>query len=295
MSEAVARFSLGCNCALAALKTAAGLAGGSFALVADGVESFADAVASLVIWNGVRVGARAPDADHPYGHGKAEALAALFAGAFLVLTGLAIAVQATRELHSPSQVSDVWVVPVLAAVIAIKELLHWHITRAARAADSPALRAEAAHHRADSLTSIGVFLGLIITAIGGPAWAAAEDLAALAVSGLIVWNGTRICRPAVDELLDRRIAGERWELVERAAAAVPGVLAVETLILRRSGNRVLVDIHLEVDPILSVAAGHRIAHAVKDALLADPALRIGAVQTHVEPHRETQPTGRREG
>lgn len=273
------------NISLAAVKILVGSVGSSYALIADGIESLADCVSSLIVWNGLRVSSRKPDHEHPYGHGKAEAVAALLAGVGLVISAIIIAWQAIRELLTPHLTPALFTVPALIGIILVKELLHRMTAKGAASHGSGALQAEAWHHRVDSLTSLGVLAGILVAVIAGPAYAYFDDLAACLVTGLILFNAIRIIRPALDELMDRRIEGDKHRLILACIDKVEGVEAVETLIVRRSGQSFLVDIHLEVDPRIPVEAGHAIAHAVKDQLLSMEEPRIEHVTTHVEPHQ----------
>ena len=282
--ESIGAFSLVANISLAAVKIVVGMAGSSYALIADGIESIADCVSSLIVWNGLRVANRAADEDHPYGHGKAEAVAALLAGIGLVVSAGIIAWHAVREMFSPHLTPALFTIPALILIIAAKEALYRFTSRGASHHDSGALRAEAWHHRSDSLTSLGVLLGIIIAVVAGPDYAYFDDLAACLVTGLILYNAFRIMRPALDELMDRKIEDEQATSLFKAISSVPGVMDVETLIVRRSGRGFIVDVHLEVNPAISVREGHAIAHAVKDQLLDLDQPTVLHVTTHVEPH-----------
>jgi cation diffusion facilitator family transporter len=282
--ESIGAVSFIANISLAGVKILVGVAGSSYALIADGIESLADCVSSLIVWNGLRVASREPDHDHPYGHGKAEAVAAMLAGIGLVVSAIIIAYHAIREMFSPHLTPALFTVPALIAIILVKEALFRFTSRGASAHDSGALRAEAWHHRSDSLTSLGVLAGILIAVIAGPEYAFFDDLAACLVTGLILYNAGRIIRPALDELMDRRIEDEEAKAILSAIRNIAGVLEVETLIVRRSGRGYLVDVHIEVDPTITVDAGHQIAHAVKDHLLQLPSPSVLHVTTHVEPH-----------
>ena len=281
--ESIGALSFISNVSLAGVKGCVGLVGNSYALIADGIESLADCVSSLIVWNGLRVAGRDPDHEHPYGHGKAEAVAALLAGTGLVVSAIIIAFNAVQELLTPHKTPALFTVPALIAIILVKELLYRFTSRGALAHDSGALQAEAWHHRSDSLTSIGVLTGILIAVLAGPRYAFFDDLAALAVTLLILFNAFKIMRPALDELMDRRIEDDNAEQILDLIRAVEGVIDVETLIVRRSGRDYLVDVHLEVDPLITVERGHAIAHAVKDHLLSAESPRIRHVTTHVEP------------
>lgn len=277
-------LSLVANMALAGVKLLVGFLGSSYALIADGIESLADCISSVIVWRGLRVGSRGPDDEHPYGHGKAEAIAAFVAGLSLLVSGGLIASQAIHEILTVHQPPALFTVPALVAIIAAKEGLYQFLRQQAERHDSGALRAEAWHHRSDSLTSLGVLVGICVAVFAGPGFAPADDVAALLVTALIFRNGWMIMRPAMDELMDRRIVGERDRRIRTIVEGTVGVEAVETLWIRRSGRRFHVDVHLEVEPAISVRAGHEIAHRVKDRLLAEADLQIEHVGTHVEPH-----------
>lgn len=282
-SERLALTSMLVNLGLALLKIGSGTVGGSFALVADGIESMADIFSSLVVWRGLQVGNKAPDEDHPYGHGKAEALAG-FVGAFVLLCSAGvIAWNACREILQPHTTPAAFTFPILIGIIAVKEGLFRWLRKAAKERHSQALVVEAWHHRSDALTSLGVLVGVGAAIFGGPRFAIADDVAAFLLSGLIAWNGIRLMRPTIDELMDRQVGGDRLARIHAHAAAVEGITRLETVHLRRSGRHYLADIHLEVAGDLSVRDGHALAHALRDQLEADPTLRIIRVSTHVEP------------
>jgi cation diffusion facilitator family transporter len=283
--ESIGAVSFVANISLAAVKVIVGLVGSSYALIADGIESLADCVSSLIVWKGLSVARLKPDHEHPYGHGKAEAVAALLAGIGLLVSALIIAYNALNEILSSHTVPAAFTVPALIGIILIKEALYRYTLCNAREHDSHALQAEAWHHRSDSLTSLGVLAGILVAVLTGPAYAWADDVAACLVTLLIIYNAARIIRPAVDELMDRRIEDENHRTILSLIRGVLGVIEVETLIVRRSGRHYLVDTHIEVDPLIPVEEGHRIAHRVKDQLLASRTPKIAHVTTHVEPHQ----------
>lgn len=282
--ESIGALSLLSNISLAGVKIVTGIAGSSYALIADGIESLADCVSSLIVWNGLRVASREADHEHPYGHGKAEAVAALFAGLGLLVSAGIISWHAIREMFRPHSTPELFTIPALIGIILVKEMLFRFTARGATDHGSGALKAESWHHRSDSLTSLGVLAGILIAVLAGPRYAYFDDLAACLVTLLIVYNAIRIIRPSLDELMDRRIEDENHAAILREIKAVAGVLEVETLIVRRAGREYLVDVHLEVNPLITVEAGHRIAHSVKDRLIHLDRPTITHVTTHVEPH-----------
>lgn len=277
------------NILLAAIKLVTGIVGHSHALVADAVESFADVCSSLVVWRGLVVAAAPADEDHPYGHGKAESISAMMVAGMLVVAALWIAVKAIIEIASPQQSPEPYTLLVLVLVVVVKEVLFriaWH---EGNAVDSPAVKSDAWHHRSDALTSVAAGLGITVSVLAGPGYAWADDVAALFASGIILWNGLRLLRPAMDDLMDATpdpaIVEELGQIAERVAG--PG--SVEKCLVRRSGGQLLVDMHLEVDPDMPVVKAHRIAHDVKDAVRNErPA--VLDVLVHLEPRRTSPQT-----
>lgn len=272
--------------ALAIGKLAAGLAGNSSALVADAVESIADSVGSLVVWWGVAVGERSPDAAHPYGYGRAETVAAMTVGGLLVVAAVLIVVRAFHEIVTPHAPPAAWTLGVLAVVVIVKEGLFRLVLRGAEASASDAARADAWHHRSDAITSAAAFVGITVAVWGtnlfdAPALVLADEVAALLASGIILLTATRLIGPALRELLDAD-APLLAASVRDAAGRVEGVRLVEKVYARKSGRGYLVDMHLHVPPELSVREGHALAGRVKAAILRDlPAVRH--VLIHVEP------------
>lgn len=270
------------NLVLAAVKFTGGILGNTYALVADGVESVADVFSSLMVWAGFRWAAAPPDENHPYGHGKAESLAALTVALFLFAATGWIAVHAVREIVTPHRVPAPWTLAVLAGVVLAKTVFARRLESLGRATGSTALGAEAWHHGADAITSAAAFVGITIAVVGGDRFAAADDWAALIACGVIGANGVRVLRQAIGDIMDLAAPDETSAKVQAVAAAVPGVEAMEKVRIRRAGLSYLVDLHVKVAPTLSVRAGHDIAGAVKHALLRSP-LQITDVLVHIEP------------
>jgi len=292
----VSAGALALNVVLGAAKIAAGVFGRSTALVADGIESTVDVVSSLIVWGGLRFSARPPDEDHPYGHGKAESVAGVVVAGLLLVAAALVAVQSVREIRAPSGAPAPYTLAVLVGVILLKEGMYRWVARTGDSLASSSLRADAWHHRSDAITSAAAFLGISATLAGGPGWEAAEDWAALAACLVIVWNGLRLLRPAVAEVMDEAAPRELERAIRGVAERVAGVVGIEKCRVRKSGTGFLTDIHVEVDGGIPVREGHRIAHDVADALKGAP-LRIVDVVVHVEPapERDGPPTSERGG
>jgi cation diffusion facilitator family transporter len=273
---------MGLNALLAAVKVLAGIFGHSYALVADAVESFVDIGVSLLVWGGFQWAAQPPDRDHPYGHGKAEAVAGMLTALVVLGTGAGIGWHAVGEIRHPEFLPRGWTLLVLGTVVALKIGYSRRLQAVGRATASTALGAEALHHLSDALTSGAAFVGISIAVIGGPKYAAADGWAALVASAAILFNGGAIFRRALNEVMDIAVPADLDNDVRALALSVHGVASLDKSRVRKSGLSYLVDIQIRVDGALTVREGHDIAHAVKDALL-DSALQVSDVSVHVEP------------
>jgi cation diffusion facilitator family transporter len=273
------------NILLAGVKISAGALGRSYALVADGIESCADLFSTLLVWSGLKVAGRPPDRNHPFGHGKAESLAGLVAGLLLFVAAAFIAFNSLQEILHPHAGPAPWTLWVLVLVIAAKEGLYRGVLNTARRIHSTSLESDAVHHRSDAITSLATFVGISVALIGGEGWEAADDWAALLACILIVRNGMGIVRRALAEVMDESVPDELVEEVRQIAAAQGAVLAVEKCRVRKSGLGLWMDIHVWVDGNMSVREGHRISHAVSDAL-RESRLPIDDVVVHIEPAAE---------
>ncbi len=276
-------ISLALNIALGVVKLVCGMVGHSYALVADAVESLGDVVSGVIVRAGLVIAARPADSNHPYGHGKAEPLAALTVSIMLLAAATTIAVHAVDEIRMPHRGPAPYTLVVLIVVVFIKESMYRYEARVSRAARSTAVLCDAWHHRSDAITSAAAALGILIALVGGPGYETADDWAALLACCIIMANGLLLARASVHELMDTAPAESLLEVVAEAALAVEGALAVEKVLIRKAGPHYLVDMHLEVDPLLPVRDGHAIAHKVKDAIISRQ-LGVTDVLIHVEPH-----------
>ena len=278
------------NTLLATAKLVAGIAGHSNALVADAVESLADLFSSVIVWRGLVVAAEPADADHPYGHGKAEPIAAAVVSTMLLLAAASITIQAAREILQPHHVPSAYTLLVLLVVVAIKEWLFRFVMREGVSVESSVVRTDAWHHRTDAITSLAAGLGIGISLIGGERYAVADDAAAVVAAGIIAWNGWRMLRPAMNELMDASPDPTVANRISSIAAATPGVIRVEKCLVRKMGYLFFVDMHVEVDPEMTVQRGHEIAHNVKDMVRRElPA--VHDVLVHIEPAGQKQEGG----
>jgi len=272
------------NALLAAVKMVTGVVGHSHALVADGVESLADIFSSIIVWRGLVVAETPADDDHPYGHGKAEPMAAATVSVMLLLAAAWIAFNALHDINEPRVAPSPFTLLILIGVIVVKETLFRFVLHESETVESSAVQTDAWHHRSDAITSAAAFLGISISLIGGKGYEAADNWAAVAAAAVIAWNGWRLLLPAANELMDRSPDRELIEQIRAVAGTIPGVDGVEKCVVRKVGHRYFVDMHVEVDPQMTVRRAHDIAHDVKDKVRTQlPSVQD--VLVHIEPAR----------
>lgn len=283
----LAQLGLVANALLTVVKLVAGLVGNAYALVADAIESATDMIGSLVVWGGLRIASRDPDERYPFGYGRAEPIAAAAVAALLLGAAAAISIEAIREIRTPHSVPAPWTLGVLAVVILVKELLYRRTHRASQSTGSIVMFADAWHHRADAFTSLAAFVGILVAVVKGPAWAPADDWAALVAAAVIAFNGGMMLRSAVRDLMDRAPSAQLLDRVGEAALATEGVRAIEKLKVRKSGAGHYVDIHVQADPELSLHDAHILSGRVKGAIRrAVPSAR--GVLIHMEPYEPVE-------
>jgi cation diffusion facilitator family transporter len=279
-----ALFGLIVNLFLAATKLVGGIVGHSFALVSDAINSLGDMFASAAVLLGLWVARKPADAEHPYGHTRAEAIAASNVALLMILSALLVGWHALRHVMQPHPLPPGWTLWIAGANVVIKEGLYQYNVRVGRRVGSRAVIASAWDHRSDALCSLAVLIGLSVVRWGGPQLGWMDEAAALVVVVIIVCSGVSLFLTSGSELMDVQADDQLVAQIRGTARAVPGVKEIETLWVRKSGLEYFADIHIEVDAQLTVAEGHRIGHEVKDALAEQfPMLRDALV--HLEPHQ----------
>lgn len=269
-------------------KSAAGFLGHSNVLMADGIDSIIDVFTSLMTWGALKYASKPPDQDHPYGHGKAESLAAVAGALILLGTGVTIAIFSINNIvnighgyfsHQPKK----YTLAVLILAILIKEGFFRVVTNHAQKIGSTAMLAEAWHHRSDVLISLTAFIGITISIFGNSSCANADDWAALIVCFIIFYNATAILHTSFREIMDAQVSRDLEEKILKLACEVEGVKSAEKCRVRKSGLSLLADLHIRVDGQLSVLKGHAISHQVKDHLL-NANLALEDITLHLEPN-----------
>jgi cation diffusion facilitator family transporter len=265
---------------LSSVKIIVGLAAHSVALVSDGFESAADILMSGLVLFGLWVAAKPADAEHPYGHGRFEILTGLAIGAVLAGAGVGISWRAItgRNEHTPEAFA-LW--PLLGAAV-LKAILWTVKMRIGKKSGSIALTADAWNDAVDMCSAI-VALIAVGLAVFIPGLRAADDWGGFAVGLFVIFFGLRVVRETALQLMDTMPEGKQMNEIRKVALSVPGALGIEKCFARKTGLRYHVDLHLEVDPELTVRASHDIATAVRIAIKNDVAW-VEDVLVHVEPH-----------
>jgi cation diffusion facilitator family transporter len=278
-----AALGLGVNLALGAAKLAAGLIADSFALLSDAVNSLGDSLTSVVVLFALWVAQKPADEEHPYGHTRAEAVAASNVALLVMLSALWVGWQAIQRFTAEHALPPVWTLWLAGGNVLIKEALYRYKRGVGRRTGSAAIIANAWDHRSDALCSLAVLVGLSAVRWGGPRLLWADEAAALVVVAAIVWSSLGLFGRSASELMDVQADDELVRQIRRAAEQVEGVRAIEKLRVRKTGLEYLADMHIEVDAQTTVEEGHRIGHVVKDRLVNQFAT-LRDVLVHLEPH-----------
>ena len=270
------------NVILVVLKLSAGIFARSQALIADGVHSISDLVSDIIVIVGLRWGRQEEDEDHPFGHARIETVSSMLIGIILILVALGLAWNAIGSLYEHHK-STPGIAAIVAAAVSIllKEAMYWYTVKVGWRIKSPALIGNAWHHRSDALSSVAVLIG-VAGAYLNPSWHLADSFAALIVTYFIAKMGVGLAWTAIKEIVDTAPDRKTLEEIRRTGYGIEGVRQVHDVRARYSGAQVLVEMHIVVDPELTVREGHAIARKVKRTLLSDIA-DVSQVIIHVDP------------
>ena len=270
------------------LKITIGIWGHSDALVADGVHSVSDFATDFIVLVFVGIAYRGADSDHPYGYGKYETFAALLIAVILLIVaagigwgGVDAVIRSMKGEVLPRP--DMLTMVVAVVAIASKEWLYRYTIRQGRLIDSPSLIANAWHHRSDAISSLATLVGVTIAHFLGDSWRILDPIASILIAIFIAISALEIARPSVNELLEKSLPDETLERLRRAIMSVPGVKDFHHLRTRRNGHSYLVEVHIKVDPDITVTQGHAIASAVEIALRSIVG-QDSIITVHVEPY-----------
>lgn len=276
-------FSIASNAALAIVKGITGFFGNSYALIADAIESTADIVASLLVLFGLKYSTKPADANHPYGHGRAEPLITFLVVGFLITSATVIAYESIVHIGTPHDLPKPYTLIVLGAIICWKEISFRLVMRKSKETNSSSLKADAWHHRSDAITSVAAFIGISVALFLGKGYESADDWAALFASGFILYNSYHIFRPALSEIMDEHVYDDLIAEIRKEALLVNGIVGTEKCFIRKAGMKYHVDLHATVDANITVKEGHLLAHQLKDSLRSKIP-QLGHVLIHVEPN-----------
>lgn len=275
-------FSIAGNFFLAVVKGGAGFFGNSYALIADAIESTTDIFSSLLVLFGLKYANKPADKNHPYGHGRAETLVTFVVVIFLVISATIIAYESIQHITTPHELPEPYTLIILGVIIVWKEFSYRLVIKKSRETHSTALKADAWHHRSDAITSVAAFVGISLALFLGKGYEAADDIAALLASGIIIYNSYLIFRPALGEFMDEHLYDDLIEEIRIVSQKVQGVKGTEKCFVRKAGMKYHVDLHVLVNGNASVREGHEIAHHLKDTLRSEIP-QLGHVLIHVEP------------
>lgn len=256
------------NLLLVCVKVAAGVAGHSAAMVSDAVHSLSDLLTDFVVLAFVRVSGRPKDASHDYGHGKFETMASLLIGIFLAAAAIGIVVSGAVKLSSWLQGEDIPApgrMALWAALLSIaaKELLFRYTDAQGRKLDSPALRANAWHHRSDALSSIGAAIGIAGALLLGDRWTVLDPLASIVIGAMLVKVAWDMLGPSFGELTDSSLPAETEQEIIGMIQDIPGISEPHNLRTRRIGRLIAAEVHIRLDGSQSLSEAHEKASEVE--------------------------------
>ncbi len=275
------------NALLIVIKFAAGFTGRSSAMIADAVHSLSDFITDVIVVAFVRISSKPCDKSHDYGHGKFETLATLIIGLILVFAGILLMINSSmlvkRSLDGHVLPAPSYIALAVATVsIASKEWLYRYTAGKGKALDSPAVTANAWHHRSDAVSSAGTFIGIAGAIFLGQKWRILDPMAAIIVSIFIIKSGYDIMKPCVNELLEASLPEAQEQEIVHIVRSVPGIEYVHNLRSRRIGCDIAVDLHAKMDGNMTLSEAHDKATAAEKAIKA----RFGAssiINIHMEP------------
>lgn len=267
---------------LALIKIFAGVWGHSTAVVADGLESAADVFASGFVLFGLTIAAKPADREHPYGHGRVETLTGLVIGMALIAGGIAISYGSIRQIGQPHDTLATFVIGPLILSLAAKTGLAAIKFRYGRQMASAALTADAWNDAMDTVSAAAALVAVGLTLSDPARFAEADRYGGCVVGAIVVLAGLRVAHEASLQLMDTMPAGQMIEQIRAAAMSVEGVRGVEKCFARKTGLKYHVDLHLEVDPEMTVRQSHGLAHDVRERIM-ERLPWVADVLMHVEP------------
>jgi cation diffusion facilitator family transporter len=277
------------NIFLAIIKWIIGTYANSRALIADAVNSASDVAGSLAVYYGIKVAKQPPDKEHPYGHGKAELIAAIIVSVLLMIVGIEIGRGSIEAFFKPIEPPKVYAIVAVLISIVVKEALFRYNFKVGKALNSDALVANAYEHRSDVYSSLAVLVGIGASILGGKMnidWLVfADPIAGLFVSVLIIKTAWSLGKESIHNTMDHVLNDEETDSYKKIVEQTPGVKEINELYARVHGHYVIIDLKVAVDPYITVEEGHLIGKEVKKRLLEEP--NVQNVFVHINPYNET--------
>jgi cation diffusion facilitator family transporter len=278
--KSITYLGMAMNIALSAIKIAIGLSAASLALVADGIHSLSDVATDVAVLLGLRIGSKEPDQSHPYGHGRAETFSAGLVALVLIVVGGAMIYYATLAITRDEMTAPRLGVLIAAVIsIAAKEWLYKATQKVAIQSHSPALYANAWHHRSDALSSVAVVVGFISLKFG---FGHGDQVAAIAVGLMIIWVGVRVIGDALRELAEAAVDPDTIEEIKEIINSDSSIRQWHKLRTRTVGREVFLDLHILVDPDLKITDAHEISERLEKTL-DEQITRPINITVHIEP------------
>ena len=280
------------NITLTIAKLLAGVFGRSAAMVADGVHSLSDLLTDAIVLIFTHISSKGKDRDHSFGHGKFETMATLIISVILIIVGAKLMEGGIRSIIDVANGKDLQkpgYIALIAAIVSIvlKELLYHWTAKVGKSTNSPAVTANAWHHRSDALSSIGSLIGIGGAIILGQKWTILDPVASCGISIAIIVVAVKMAIPSLNELLEASLPEAIENEIIATASSVKGVKDIHNLKTRRNGISAIIDAHIVVDPTISVTEAHDIATEVEDAL----SHKFGnetQVSIHIEPDKNSR-------
>jgi len=278
--RSITYLSIAANIGLSLVKAGIGLFAGSLALIADGLHSLSDVATDAAVLLGLRLGSKAPDQSHPYGHGRAETFSAGIVALILILVGGAMIYYATMAIaRDETTVPRIEVLAAAVISIIAKEWLYRATRKVAIQSHSPALYANAWHHRSDALSSVAVAIGFITLRFG---FDHGDQVAAMTVGLMIIWVGVKVIGEAMRELAESAVDSDTNERITSIINANASIRQWHKLRTRTVGREIFLDLHILVDPDLNITAAHEIAEGLEKNM-HEQIIRPINITIHIEP------------
>jgi cation diffusion facilitator family transporter len=273
------------NIILTVLKALISILTGSLVVLSDAAHSASDAFSTILVLLGLRIANQPPDEKHPYGHSRAETIVAKIIALMLVLIGLNFGFTAIKAMwqgnyHVPGA-SALWIS--LISIVS-KEIMYQYTYRVGKRIDSPALMADAWHHRSDAISSVAALIGVFFARLGYPIF---DPLMTIVVAAILIKVGWDMVFTIIDELMDAQVEPEIIEHLEQAILKVESVHSVRNLKVHKYGAEHHVDCTITVSPKLDVSGGHYLSHEVEDRI-KEKLSTVTHVDIHVEPHMQQE-------